>query len=53
VTFYDDPNREAVGVAPIWTVPEVEPEPEASAEDPAEEDAAASKTGRARRGTSS
>jgi hypothetical protein len=30
VTIYDDPNREAVGLAPIWTgageEPEVDPE---------------------------
>ena len=40
MTQYDDPNREAVGVAPIWAVAEVpEPkgaEPKAAGFDPAE-----------------
>ena len=39
MTFYDDPNRQAVGEAPIWTGAgeEPEPEPEPEPEEPEEE----------------
>lgn len=40
MTIYDDPNREAVGLAPIWTgadeAPEVDPEPTSGVYDPGE-----------------
>ena len=40
MTMFDDPNREAVGLAPIWTgagEPEAEPEPELRSTEPDEE----------------
>ena len=42
-TFYDDPNREAVGLAPIWTgaegtEPPVEPEQKTTKKSSAKKD---------------
>jgi hypothetical protein len=38
VTTFDDPNRESLGLAPIWTGAGEEPAPEPEEDAPAEEE---------------